>query len=896
MRSSNLRLRAALAAAFSMAALPLMSANAQEPDNTASLDEVVVTGSRIRGTAPVGSSVIGMERADIDTAGGLTVDRIIKEIPQVFDLGVSESSRGQSGGGGNIVFGNTINLHGIGPYATLVLVDGHRVVNNSRSVDPSIIPSLGLERIEIVADGASAIYGSDAVAGVVNLVPRRSLDGIDTSLRYAVGDEFDEHQAAIAGGKVWDSGQVMVAYEHSFRSNLNGDDRDFFTSDLRSGGGSDGRVTRCSPGTIRVGATAPTATTTYAIPAAGVTPATAATLVAGTTNLCNVALGQDLLPEQKYNSVNATFTQRFTDWFEIFADGFYSKRDYVRQPSFATVDRLPVPATNAFFVQPPGAVNNTYIDYNFVNDLPRDTQTGQAENWQVTPGLRFNLPGDFRVETLFSYGKGDDQADSSRGINNTALTAALASNNPATAFDPYGLHRTSADTLAAISNQIFFAPTLNTFKGYEARLDGPLVDLYAGSLRVALGYEGQEMDSSFGTARGNPGTPMVYRDFSRRVQSGYVEFLVPIVGNANAIPGIAKLDLTAAVRYDDYSDVGNTTNPKFGLNWSPIDSLTIRGTYGTSFRAPLISEIYGNSNALFGQNYANPAGGAPLVGFALSGENKNLSPEEATTWTAGVDWKPTDTTNISLTYFDVKYESQVNNYLSNLSILSLESEFTGTGIILRGTEARDRVLALLAQGITLARGTFPGGSPNNVTLFVDGRNNNLGTSVTRGIDLLASQSLQTDSIGSFKFNVSGSYFTKYEVAFTPGGVLTDRLNTIFYPLLFKGRASATWEYGPVATQLAVNYVHGYDNNATTPVQRVDDYKPVDLSVTLHGDNMEWLGSFGSKFSVSLEARNVFDEEPPFVNIAQSGNGGGGFDPTTTNPVGRLIGIRLSKRW
>jgi len=120
--------------------------------------DVIVTGSRVRGAAPVGSTVIALGREDAVAGGAVTTDRLIKQIPQVFDLGVSENSRGQSGGSGNVTYGNSVNLRGIGPYATLVLLDGHRVVNNSRSVDPSIIPTLGLDRVEVVADGASAIY------------------------------------------------------------------------------------------------------------------------------------------------------------------------------------------------------------------------------------------------------------------------------------------------------------------------------------------------------------------------------------------------------------------------------------------------------------------------------------------------------------------------------------------------------------------------------------------------------------------------------------------------------------------------------------------------------------------------------------------------------------------
>ncbi len=176
----------------------------------------------------------------------------------------------QAGGAGNIVYANSINLRGIGPNATLTLLDGHRMTSNTRSVNPSVIPTLGLERIEVVADGSSAIYGSDAIAGVVNLIPRRNLDGAEATARYGRSEDgaFDELQAGIAGGKIWDTGQFMVAYEHVDRSNLSGDDRDFFVGDQTASGGRDYRVTTCSPGTITAGGI------TYAIPG-NVTPGTA---------------------------------------------------------------------------------------------------------------------------------------------------------------------------------------------------------------------------------------------------------------------------------------------------------------------------------------------------------------------------------------------------------------------------------------------------------------------------------------------------------------------------------------------------------------------------------------------------------------------------------------------
>ncbi|HET6564180.1 MAG TPA: TonB-dependent receptor [Xanthomonadales bacterium] len=856
------------------------------------LEEVIVTGSRIRNADPVGSAVISLSREDITASGAVTVDRIIREVPQIFDLGVSENSRAQSGGAGNIVYSNSANLRGLGPYATLIIVDGHRVVNNNRSVDPSMIPTLGADRVEILADGASAIYGSDAVAGVVNIIQRRDLDGAEVLGRYGISEDgdFDEYQVGAAIGKVWDTGQFMMAYEHVYRSNLNGLDRDFFVNDQRPWGGNDYRTTLCSPGTITAGGV------TYAIPQEGLTAANAGSLVPGSRNLCNTSIGQDLFPEQEYDSLNSTWTVALTDRLSFYGDAFYSKRDYVRNPGYATAT-LAVPNTNAFYVAPPGFTGTTYnINYNFVDDLPRDTQTGSAENWQITPGLRYDIGKDWMIQALVGYGQNDDSADTYRAINNGALGAALRSSDPATAFDPYGLHRTSASVLAAISDQIFLAPTTNDFIDYQISADGSLMELPGGSLKLAVGVERQELETNLGSARGGPTTPVVFRTFDRNINSAYAEFLVPFIGLNNARSGARRLEITAAVRYDDYDDVGDTTNPKFGINWAPIDELTFRATYGTSFRAPLISQIYGNSNALFGQNYQNPLGGAPLLGFAYSGPNTDLKPETADTWTAGFNWYATDNLFLSLTYFDIEYEDQVEAYLSDLLILNKAADFEGTGIILYGQDAANRVKELLAQGIPLARGSFPGGDPNNVNLFVDGRNNNLGRTETNGFDFAMTYNMTTDSWGDFKFFVNGMWMTSYDVSITPDGELKDYLNKIFQPAEFRSRVGVVWNKGDWRTELRATYLNSYDNNGVNPEQSVSSYMPFDLSVAWNVGGGNGSDFFSSGLVLGFEVRNLFDEDPPYVNIAPGSNGSGGYDATASNPIGRLYSINLRKSW
>ena len=889
---TRLRLRAILNVGVGCAALMLpVLAAAQEPQlDEPTAPDIIVTGSRVRGAAPVGSTVTTLGRAEMEASSAVTVDRMIKEIPQVFDLGVSENSRGQSGGSGNITYGNSVNLRGIGPYATLVLVDGHRVTNNSRSIDPSVLPSLGVERVEVVADGASAIYGSDAVAGVVNLIPRRSLDGGEFFARSGIASRGDFHETSIGAalGKVFDRGQIMVAYEHVERSNLSGDDRSFFTNDQTRFGGRDYRIARCAPGNINADGT------TYAIPAGGVTQSTAGSLVAGTLNKCDELDNQDLAPEQTYNSVNSTGRFEFNDWLSVFYDGFYSKRKFYRKSAYSNA-RLTVPQSNFFFVRPAGFTGTSYtLDYNFRDDVPTNDSYGSAESWQITPGLQVKLPHDWEFETLYGYGKTKDFSGSYHGINNGALNAALASGDPATAFDPYGLGRTTDAVKALIANQIFLAPTNGRLKTYEARLNGPLFSLPGGEVKVAAGYERQDFTVALGSARGAPTTPITFRHFGRKVDSLYAELFVPVFGASNATPGFERLELNAAVRHDKYSDVGTTTNPKFGINWEPVRWLKLRASYGTSFRAPTIPEIYGNSNNIFGQSYQNPAGGAPLQGYALSGPNLDLKPETASTWSVGADFEPLPNLRFGVTYWDVKYENQVLANLSNLTILGNEAQYAGTNIILRDAAAAARVQELLAQGVALAGGSFPGGNPANVTLFVDGRSQNLGVSITRGIDFTGTWNGELGANDNLTVNLSGTYLTKYNVAVTPTAPLVDRRNVIFNPLKFKGRASVTWDHGPFSTRVLVTHVGGYRNNLATPNQSVKSYTPVDLTLNWRIGDPQESGFFARGLTVGLEVRNLFDTDPPYVNLAPSGNGSGGYDATASDPVGRLFAVSVRK--
>jgi iron complex outermembrane receptor protein len=864
---------------------------AAQQDEDEAIEEVVVTGTRMRGAeAPVGSAVISIDREYIDQSNAVSVDQLIKEIPQTYNMGVTEASRGQPGGNGNIVYGNSVNVRGIGPFSTLVLIDGHRVVTNSRNVDPSILPTLAIARVEVVADGASAVYGSDAIAGVVNLVQRRYVDGGQVTAHYGNGDEYDEHRIGISWGTTWDRGQFFAAYENGSRADLNGFDRPYFRALQPEG---DFRTPLCDPGNIVVGGVS------YAIPEGGVDASNVGSLQADTQNLCESLENQDLLPQQDYNTASFTFNYKFTDETEVYLDGYYGKREFERATAYFS-GALTVPDTNAFFVDPSGtAPASITVNYNFRNDLPTDDSAGHARSWGLTTGLKQDLPGDWTFDALVSYGENNEVSQTWRGLDSRgSLPAALASSDPATAFDPFGLHRTSATVLAEISDQIFLTDNNVDFTGIEASFNGPLIDLPGGTMQLAVGYERQELTGFPLLARGNPGTD--YRcvpcgvasvsDLQRTVNSYYAELLVPVIGD-NSTSG-QSLDFRAAVRYDDYSDVGSTTNPQFGLSWSPTDQISVRASYGESFRAPLFSDLFGNSSAMFVEAFVDPTiGGAPRQGVFQSGGNPDLVPESATTWSFGADFNIPwlESTTISLTYFNIDYENQIAQYLGDRNILQRESEFAGTGIILRDQAAADRIDELFAQGLNVARGVLP----DPVTLYVDGRPNNLGRSETKGLDFALRTAWSTEGGSEWFADFSGVYTLDHKVSITPTGTLLDKDNQIFNPLKLRARAALSWQLGRYSARAVANLIGSYKNTLASPTQDVDAFTPIDLSAWMELGETDGTG-WGDRWVVGAEISNVFDEDPPYVNIAPSGNGSGGFDATAANPVGRLYSVSVRK--
>ena len=320
-------------------------------------------GSRIRGVAPVGSPVIALDRADLSRSTASTVADFLKEVPQVVGTGIDETRFASTGiNASNASRATAINLRGLSPAATLVLLDGHRVTPSGTAgafVDSSAIPSSAVQRLEVVADGASALYGSDAIAGVVNIILRKDFEGAETILRDTFADGYSRFQASQLLGQHWSGGNVMVAYEYSTNDPLNSSERDFYNADQRPRGGSDYRSQSCNPGTLRIG------TTTYAIPAtAPGTRPPASRLVAGTRNLCDKSF-TDIIPDQQRHSAVVYASQDLGERVSVSLEGYWSLKkleaEFAGQGSATTTPALNVPATNAYFVRPTGTTGATQV-------------------------------------------------------------------------------------------------------------------------------------------------------------------------------------------------------------------------------------------------------------------------------------------------------------------------------------------------------------------------------------------------------------------------------------------------------------------------------------------------------------------------------------------------------
>jgi iron complex outermembrane receptor protein len=842
---------------------------------------IVVTGTRLKGSTPVGSVIASVNRADIDRLNVMNTSQLFLSLPQVNNLGITQNSRQGNGGAANFNFAQGLNIHGIGPYATLMLIDGRRVVPQGSYglivSDTSIIPTIALERLEVMADGASAVYGSDAVAGVANLILRRRFKGIEASSSYGWADNYRQYQAGIIAGHDWGSGHAMVAYTYNGNTDLKARDRSFARSDLTPFGGSDFRSSRCNPGNITVGGVS------YAIPAGGVTPATAGALQPGTANRCDILLDSTLVPKIRRNNVVATIDQDVTGGLSLRATGFYSRRALASRVGLPAAT-LSVPSTNAFFVRPNGTVGPETVGYAFTELADTPYSTGVSEVYQGTVGASLKLPYGWVATADYTYGRSNDRYDYDHVLYNPALTAALASSDPATAFNPYGGANSPA-VLAAINGGVERLIGKGRQTVVDLGLNGALFDLPAGPIGVAVGYQHQYNRQFAYTLTGRAAAPFAGTqvDAHRNIDSVYAEVKLPLISPDMNIPMFYRLTTNAAVRYDSFSDVGNTTNPKFGVDWEVIEGLRLHGSYSTAFRAPALYHTKGAGASFYTQLSDPLAGGALVNALAAFGGNAK-KPETSTTYTFGMDFKPVVAPGLSMqvTYFNVRYEGLIATLTNNAQLLR-QPYYADLGIITRNPTPQQ------IAAFTALLPTIPGVVPPSVAVIADTRARNLGAVHAGGLDYVVNYQREIGDAGTFGIGSSGTVYLNYKFAVAPGAPFVDLLGMILNPNKLQLRGYVNWQQGPIDASVILNRSSMYTNNLVTPARKVSSYATMDLHLGYDFSKLVNL----SKLRASVDVTNVFDRNPPFVNLSPTTAAEGGFDATQASPIGRVVALSLT---
>jgi len=936
------------------------------------LEEVVVTGTSIRGTAPVGQHLITIGRDAITDTGAQTMQQILATVPAVTGFGnAAQGSFGSFDASGT--FAPTI--HGLGASAsngTLVLIDGHRLpltgINHTLA-DPNIIAPLTIERVEVLPDGASSTYGSDAVAGVINFITRRSFKGLEVSAQAGLANQYNTQEAGFLWGDATDASSAMLSYEYSRRSALSDADRAFTRADHRLQGGGNFASFNCAPASVQPAGT----NLVYPYPYSAGTG-----VVNNASNgFCDFSYVADLLPEDIRHSVLAKLTHSFGDRITGSADIVYSK-----EQNTAAISRGAVTATvygpgssppggagqiDPFFQGPPGVSTET-IRFDADNLLgPGAANRAGAETFMVTAGADAQLWGDWVASLGTTIGKNDSSLEvdgalctscaflalngttnsggnpttpSVPGTTTVVTDFPLSSANALDVWNPAGSNLTSPAILQELTDSTTYQSAHQTLEDVTLRLDGSLLRLPGGNVKAAVGGEfirytmSQIVIRSRNTGPSSTNSATTFLNYGRNVKSGYAELLVPIVGRADAVPLVQSLEVDVAGRYDDYSDFGSTTNPKFALSWEPVRGVSIRGNYAKSFTAPALTSR-GNTNGITAEssyigsfpgvagnvvtNLVIPntfpgASGLPpgacsaatgtctigtssVTGIQINGGNKLLKPERGKSWSVGLDVRPEPLpgVHLSATYWNAEYTGMIT---APLPVFAIAAQGLKSLLILSPTP----------QQVAAAEAGLPQGSalpPNIYYIYSYQQQNALNLDVS-GIDFDAGYTMDT-GVGTFLADLSGSLKVSARQQFGAGGEWFSVLNTVgvnttFPTNRFAARLDLGWRDRGISANLFVNYTGSYLNwNGSAPFtvirdaafapigggQSIPSYTTLDAHLGYH---FGYSAGALANAEIDLDAVNLFNRAPPFFNTAL------GYDVFNANPIGRLVTLGVTKKW
>jgi len=917
------------------------TAPADKKDEVVKLEKYVVTGSYIPFAADATAVPVKVVTADdIKASGeaGNLLEVIRKTLPQFFgnsNLGSSNSNIA----GGNTNGGSQIKLRNV---QTLVLINGRRAAFSPVSagggfsfVDVNTIPVHGVKRIEVLSDGASALYGSDAVAGVVNIILKDDFEGYEVgggyqvatqkghweerSGHFTVGGRNDVVSITVAGE--WVKSDPMYEIERAFSADQTGKTGSFpgvvnlfavldaFEGNvLLAPGKSAPALNQDLPGAALI------ANGTYKGP------------IDDITALFNLAEKATLKTRNERRAATIAYQSKIFDTATLFGDVLLSKTKTFYQLNAQPIVGMPFASAMVtdfgigVGITDPDHPQNPFNDFVLVRNRFIDHPRGyyyDSDSVRAVLGVRGKFSPNLSYETAYNYNRVHSEFRNTNVVNRANLTAAIDANK----INLFARDQTPG---AIEDNKILGTATSSdrsSLKSWDGRLVGEIPDfLPGGSVGYAVGAEYRKE-----TLAGNPDpnaatiidptSPLYGQPFnwdgatsadkfasSRTIKSLFTEIRVPIVSKAQAIKGIHELELDVAGRYDKFSDTDDPFVPKISLKYHPInDELALRGSYSKSFTAPELYSLFGPTGVGYTDTIVDflRADGAMIVeadqAFLRLPKNPNLQPEKSKMYTAGIVYSPRALKgfNLEVTYFNIRGTGQISRTDDQEIIQDVETLGTASKYVDRiriGGFAGTPITApgQISKAYDDSGGTF-------LPIYLTNPSENVVSTEQDGVDLDLSYAKQIDSLGTLSVNFKGLWYHHYKVEANEFVGTTNgnaALNGGTIPR-WQGTLGASLQRGNWTAGTLIRHIPGVKDTDNDPAAPVSSFTSVDIYGSYRfsqvGERLRWLKGL----TISAGMNNVGNRMPPLAPAAWTDSGA---DTGTYGELGRVVYIDVSYKF
>jgi iron complex outermembrane receptor protein len=742
------------------------------------LEKITVTGYIVPHVGDGPQPVTTITHDDIDKAGTQNIGDLLMKLPS----STGNFSPTTTAGFGFSPGATSISLKGLPPNDTLILVDGRRFPLAPFSqvsttgvisfIDVNSFPTAAVDRIEILQDGGSATYGSDAIAGVVNIVTKTDYNGADITNYYGIsqrGDDQVYHGSVVAGisKQLTETSKlsIVAAFDYYEASPIRSEDRGYALlrhSDLSRNYPNQANFTPTA------GSFSDAAGNSYTIKPGTKAGATASDFtINGNPNSDYSLAYQELSARETRYGGMLNVNYDVTSWLKLY-DSFIIQQEN-ESSSYRAQGVFPgdvtVPANNPYN---PFGVKLTTNGQSLPEFGPDITKT-TIRTLRNTAGLTIQLPKGWFIDASFMYGESDGTQTLPNFINKSRLQQALNGTLPGFQGQFFNLF---TDEAASGSPNAKFIKALKIPEVEDFRTDiitwnvhggGTVWELPSGAVTVGAGLEYRSEDlignydsnSRSGNVAGLQfgGQPTVGH---RYVQSAFGEFNIPLLGEKWSLPGLRSLDVAVSERYDQYSDFGSAAKPKIAISYKPIQDLTIRGTYAEGFVAPAIADLFGTPIIAETSIVDPKKGNAGYQTVSFTGGNPKLKPETAYSYYVGAVWNPGSSDP------EHSWWGWANGFSAYASWFEIY---------------RNNLIATLSpQQLVDTEGAFPGAvvrGSNGFITQINANYLNVGAERTDGVDFGFSYTSKEYSWGKIELNFDGSYIyaisNKHFIGSTPAG-------------------------------------------------------------------------------------------------------------------------------